>query len=356
MVPIGGGRVFLLRAPWPAPLGSLTTGLATGLKTGLTTGLAAGLKTALLPTALLLTGCGAVHKFGGSAPGQRLQVVTTILPITIFTRAVAGDCAEVMPLMPSNIGPHDFQATPDQLVRLRHADVLVKNGLGLEVFLDKLIANADNPRLRLIDSSQGIAPLASAGHDHDHDHDHGHPKAKAKVDAGPNPHIWLDPMRAIQQVNGIRDGLIAAQPSCSAKFTANAASYTAQLRRLDAELAQKLKPYAGKTFVTFHDFTPYFAARYQLKTNFLVDMPEENPTPADLRRVLQQVNASGLRALLSEPQLDSKSFEALASDLGVKIGSFDSLESGPTAAASQGDYYLQTMRRNGDALATAFGG
>jgi zinc/manganese transport system substrate-binding protein len=232
--------------------------------------------------------------------------------------------------------------------------VLVKNGLGLEVFLDKLIANADNPRLRLIDSSQGIAPLESAAHDNGHDHDH--PEANTKVGAGPNPHIWLDPMLAIQQVNGIRDGLIAAQPSCNAKFTANAASYTAQLRRLDAELAQKLKPYAGKTFVTFHDFTPYFAARYQLKTNFLVDMPEENPTPADLRRVLQQVKASGLRALLSEPQLDSSSFEALASDLGVKIGSFDSLESGPPAAASQGAYYIQTMRRNGDALVTAFGG
>jgi zinc transport system substrate-binding protein len=344
MVPIGGGRVSLLRAPWPAPLVSLATGLTTGLKTGLAT--------ALLPAALLLAGCGAVHRLAGGAPGSRLQVVTTFLPITIFTRAVAGDCAEVMPLMPSNVGPHDFQATPDQLMRLRHADVLVKNGLGLEVFLDKLIANADNPRLRLIDSSQGIATLESAAHGHDH----GPAEAKAKVDAGPNPHIWLDPLRAIQQVNGIRDGLIAAQPSCSAKFTANAANYTAQLRRLDAELAQKLKPYAGKTFVTFHDFTPYFAARYQLKTNFLVDMPEENPTPADLRRVLQQVKASGLRALLSEPQLGNSSFEALASDLGVRIGRFDSLESGPTAAASQGNYYIQTMDRNGDALVTAFGG
>jgi zinc/manganese transport system substrate-binding protein len=356
MVPIGGGRVFLLRAPWPAPLVSLATGLTTGLTIGLKTGLKTGLATALLPAALLLAGCGAVHRLAGGAPGRRLQVVTTFLPITIFTRAVAGDCADVTPLMPSNIGPHDFQATPDQLMRLRHADVLVKNGLGLEVFLDKLIANADNPRLRLIDSSQGIAPLESAAHGHDHAHDHGHPEAKAKDEAVPNPHIWLDPVLAIQQVNGIRDGLIAAQPSCRTKFTANAASYTAQLRRLDAELAQKLKPYAGKTFVTFHDFTPYFAARYQLKTNFLVDMPEENPTPADLRRVLQQVKASGLKALLSEPQLGNSSFEALASDLGVKIGRFDSLESGPTAAASQGDYYIQTMGRNGDALVTAFGG
>jgi zinc/manganese transport system substrate-binding protein len=137
----------------------------------------------LLPAALLLAGCGAVHRLAGGAPGGRLQVVTTFLPITIFTRAVAGDCAEVTPLMPTNIGPHDFQATPDQLMRLRHADVLVKNGLGLEVFLDKLIANADNPRLRLIDSSQGIATLASAAHDHGHDHGHGQPAAKAKAAA-----------------------------------------------------------------------------------------------------------------------------------------------------------------------------
>ena len=94
---------------------------------------------------------------GGGAKGARLRVVTTFLPITLFTKAVAGDCALVEPLLPSGVGPHDFQARPADLARLQRARVLVKNGLGLETFLDKLISSANNPKLTVIDTSTSVA-------------------------------------------------------------------------------------------------------------------------------------------------------------------------------------------------------
>jgi zinc/manganese transport system substrate-binding protein len=298
--------------------------------------------------AALLASCGA----GGSGSKQAsrtagLNVVTTFLPITEFTRAVAGDCATVQALIPTNVGPHDFQATPTDLARLRKADVLVKNGLGLEQFLGKLIASAGNANLRVIDSSAGIDTLANPGAEpgHDHGHDHG----------TVNPHIWLDPLRAVQQVETIRDGLIAARPACRQQFTANAAAFTGKLRALDADLARRLRPFAGKTFVAFHDFAPYFADRYQLRPDFMVEVPEENPTPADLHRVARQVKQSDLRALLSEPQEGSRSFNALAADLGVRVSVFDPLETGPAEAGMPG-FYAVRMRRNVEELVSAFGG
>ncbi|MCP9848444.1 zinc ABC transporter substrate-binding protein [Cyanobium sp. Morenito 9A2] len=292
-----------------------------------------------------------------STPGKPLAVVTTFLPITAFTRAVAGDCATVTALIPPGVGPHDFQATPSDLSRLRQADVLIKNGLGVEGFLDKLIAGAENPRLRVIDTSQGVPTLTlpeagggdqSGAEQAEHGgHGHGHGEV--------NPHIWLDPLRAVQQVNTIRDGLIAARPACRAGFTARAARFTAELQGLNTALAAQLKPYAGKTFVAFHDFAPYFAERYGLKATFVVDVPEENPTPADLRRVALLAQATQLKALLSEPQEGSGSFEALANDLGVKVIPFDSLETGPDTAATPGAY-ISTLRRNASNLVRAFGG
>jgi zinc transport system substrate-binding protein len=294
-------------------------------------------------SAALLASC------GGPAPqvrpDQPLRVVTTILPITQFTTAVAGSCAKVQPLIPTTVGPHDFQATPNDLVLVRQADVLVKNGLGLEGFLDKLIAGAENPRLKVIDSSLGVATLPNPDGEKGHDHDHG----------SVNPHIWLDPSLAEQQVNTIRDGLIAARPACKDQFTANAAAFTAQLRSLDAELAAQLKPFAGKTFVVFHDFHAYFARRYGLKGTFVVDGPDENPTPADLKRVASTAQNSQLKALLTEPQEGGQSFQALAQDLGVKVGAFDSIETGP-ATAQQPAHYVTVMRRNGKALVNSFGG
>ena len=89
------------------------------------------------------------------------KVLTTFMPITLFTKAVAGNCAEVQALIPANSGPHDFQAKPADLIALRQAKLLVKNGLGMENFLSKLINSADNKDLLIIDTSRGITTLDS---------------------------------------------------------------------------------------------------------------------------------------------------------------------------------------------------
>ncbi len=311
----------------------------------LTSGLAAGLASLVLGVA----GCSRSSPPGvaGSGAGT-LKVVTTVLPITLFTKAVAGDCARVAALVPANIGPHDFQARPGDLAALRQAQVLVKNGLALEGFLDKLLASAGNRELKVIDSSRGVATLETEHHHNGPAHGHDH---------GPvNPHIWLDPLRAVQQVETIRDGLVKADPSCAEGYRRNAAAFTTQLRRLNIEIAALLRPYRGKTFVAFHDFAPYFAQRYSLKAEFLVDLPEINPSPADLQRVASEVKRSQLNALVSEPQAGNRSFNALASDLGVRISVFDPLERAGTAAAGDPDTYLQVMRRNAAGLRQAFGG
>ena len=206
------------------------------------------------------------------APEDPLQVVTTFLPMTQFTIAVAGDRAEVAQLLPTNVGPHEYQAKPGDVQAIVNADVLVKNGLEIEFFLDDMIENAENADLTIIDSSESIATLASAdddghskaegdehghsgdehGHSGDehghskgeeHDHaegdDHGHTEDEAHAEGGDHaegdihghahgefdPHIWLDPKRVIGQVENIRDGLIAADPEGEAEYTANAEAF-----------------------------------------------------------------------------------------------------------------------------------
>ncbi|MBE9141194.1 zinc ABC transporter substrate-binding protein [Nodosilinea sp. LEGE 07088] len=317
-----------------------------------------------------------------------LTVMTTILPITQFTNAVVGDRAEVIPLMPTNVDPHGFQASPADVQALANADVLVKNGLEMEVFLDDLIANAENPDLVMIDSSEGISVLSNEeveghsqskadDHDHSHDHDHDHSDAAA-ADADPdhdhaegeahdhdhseaghhhhgefNPHIWLDPKRAIQQVENIRDGMIAVDPEGEEIYTANAAAFIAELETLDGEITEQLAPFAGQPFVAFHDFAPYFAESYNLQAEFLVDVPEENPSPEDVKRVMDTVQASNLKTILTEPSAGEDAFAAIAKDMGVQVGMFNPLEVGGPESV-QPDYYLTTMRQNAANLAASF--
>lgn len=285
---------------------------------------------------------------------KQFKVLTTFMPINLFTKAVAGNCAEVQALMPANSGPHDFQAKPADLNALRQAKVLVKNGLGMEGFLAKLIASADNKDLLVIDSSRGITTLdspAEEGHAEEAHSSHSH-SSHGEL----NPHIWLDPLRAVSQVENIRDGLVKADPSCAASYRRNAATYIAKLQTLNAEISNQLNPYQGKTFVAFHDFAPYFANRYKLKADFLVDVPELNPSPANLLRVAAAVKRSQLKALLSEPQEGERSFNALAKDLGVKISVFDPMETGSMQASQNPATYFKVMRSNVADLIKAFGG
>ncbi|MGR3275753.1 metal ABC transporter solute-binding protein, Zn/Mn family [Acaryochloris marina NIES-2412] len=313
---------------------------------------------------------------------SKLQVTTTFLPITNFTKAVAGDRAQVTQLLPNNIGPHDYQAKPEDVQKLAKTDILVMNGLEMEAFLEDMVKNAGNSELAMVDSSEGIAVIPNEeehGDDHkgekdEHDHedhegedhqdedhaeDKDHDEEKDHAEGGHdhgenNPHIWLDPKRAIQQVENIRDGLIKADPDGKSTYEVNAAAYIDQLKKLDTEFTEQLKPYAGKTFVTYHDFADYFARSYDLKVEYLVGIPHENASPEDVKRVINAANSSNLKTLLSEPQASGNPFTALAQDLKVQVGTFDPLESGGTDAL-EADYYLSAMRANLKNLTTAFG-
>ena len=289
---------------------------------------------------LALVSCGTPQKSDGNSDQSKLNVVATFLPITLFTEAVAGECATVTALIPPNLGPHDFQATPSDIAALSNASVLVKNGLGMEYFLDKLTASAENDSLKVIDTSRGVAVIESD---------------EEEKDGEVNPHIWLDPLRAVQQVENIRDGLVNADPGCTDGYTQRAAAYTEKLKGLNTTFANQLKPFRGQTFIAFHDFAPYFAERYDLRAEFVVDVPEMNPTPADLQRVSNLVEESQLKALLSEPQEGDRSFNALAEDLGVNVVTFDPLETGSEEASKQPDTYFKVMDRNVAALIKSFG-
>ena len=302
---------------------------------------------ALLLMAFLVS-CGTSQKTNRNSDQSKLNVVTTFLPITLFTEAVAGECATVTSLIPPNLGPHDFQATPADISALSNASVLVKNGLGMEYFLDKLITSANNNSLQVVDTSRGVAVIRS-------DDDQDEAKQGDQEYGEVNPHIWLDPLRAVQQVENIRDGLVKADPDCADGYTKRAAAYASQLKGLNTTIATQLKPFRGQTFIAFHDFAPYFAERYGLKADFVVDVPEMNPTPEDLQRVSKKVQQSQLKALLSEPQEGDRSFNALALDLGVKVVTFDPLETGSEQASKQPDTYFKVMDKNVVSLIQSFG-
>ena len=277
------------------------------------------------------------------------KIVTTFLPVHLFTKAVVGDTGEVDILISPGMEVHDYQATPNDAKLLADADVLVKNGLGMEEFLSALVANAGNSELQQIDSSEGIEVIKEEHDEHGHEehegeeHEHGHHHEEG------NPHVWLDPVLAQQQVANIRDGLIAINPSNADSYRTNAEAYIQQLQQLDNEFQQRLAPVAGCNFITFHDAFPYLAQRYGLQQEAIVEIPEDSITPQDIQQVQQAANQYGIKALLTEPGIEDKRIQQISSDLNLPLEAIDPLESGETDP----QYYFQAMRENLEALSRA---
>lgn len=287
------------------------------------------------------------------AQSRAPKIVTTFLPIYMFTRAVAGREAEVDILIPPGVEVHDYQATPGNVRTVAQADVLVMNGLGMEEFLEGLVANAGNRKLKEIDASTGIEPLKDDDdhndhHDDDHhghhdDDHHGH--HDGHVHAEGNPHVWLDPVLAQQQVANIRDGLIAADPVNAQTYRDNAEAYIRQLHLLDRSFDRS--QLGGCRFITFHDAYPYLAKRYGLQQMAVVELPEDNLTPRDLQRVIAAAREFQVKALLSD-SVDDRRIQQIAKQVGVPVKILDPIESGP---ADQ-EYYFQAMRQNLQTLET----
>lgn len=322
---------------------------------------------AVAAAALLLAGCatpqgkpGPEASSAAATAPERPVVVTTVLPITLLTRAVAGDCATVEPLFPPTSDPHDLQARPSELARLARARVLVRNGLGLDDFLLPLIDGAGRPDLRVIDASRGVTPLPAGpddghGHGDEDDHGHGHGHGHGEGADAVNPHVWLDPLRARQQVAAIREGLIAADPSCREGYTRRAETFSSELTALHRSLERTLAPHRGKTVVTYHDLLPYFAARYGLQRAVLATLPGESPSIAALEQAGRIARREGLRGLLAEPQQQNRALQALSRDLNLPIVRFDPLERGEETSEPAATRYLRTMEANGAAVATVLG-
>jgi zinc transport system substrate-binding protein len=294
----------------------------------------------ILPWILVACG-GASSSVPSASTAQPLTVVATFVPIYEFTKAVVGDKAQVEILIPPGSEVHDYQTKPEDLKKLAQAKLLIKNGLGLDDFADGLISSSGNAELKVVNSSQGVKTLGQVGELV--------PIVKGEKEGPSNPHIWLDPIRAQQQIVNIRDALIAVDPSHSESYKSNAEAYIGKLQTLDQEYKKTLALSSKKEFITFHDAFPYLADRYGLKQLAIIAIPEDELTPEDVQKTVQAAKKYKVKVLLSEPGVDNKLFTTLSKDLNITVKSIDSLENGTLDP----DYYFKVMRANLEVLKEA---
>ena len=279
-----------------------------------------------LATVGLMVVTGAGCSGGGGArqrEARKVLVVASIPPLADFARQVGGERVRVETLVQPGMSPHTFEPTPAQLEAISKASVLVLNGVGLEPWADELIEAAGNEELEVVRTAEGLEIID--------ERPHGQGRASG------NPHVWLDPMCAMHQVEWIWKALSRADPAGGPTYDRNARAYGAQLLALDREIAAAIGGFETRRFVAQHSVWTYFAKRYGLLEAGVVETtPGREPTPGEIAEVVRTVRDTGVRAIFAERQLSQKAAGVIAAESGAKVVVLDPL----------GSDYMRMMREN----------
>ena len=264
----------------------------------------------------------------------KLKVVASFFPVYEFVRKVGGDKVDVSVLVPLGAEPHDFDPTIQQIQDVESAAIFVYNGLGMEaIWINKV-----NPKLA-VDTSKGLNLLASRD-----------PEIHAPAD----PHIWLDPILAIHQVENIRDGLSKVDPKNAAYYDQNAQKFIGQLKSLDTSIRGNLSSSncAKKDFIAFHNAFSYFAKEYGLNQHSIQGLtPEGEILPQKLVEIVQLAKNLGINIIYSEDLVDPRSSQVIADDIpNGKVMVLSPIEGINKQEQQQGIGYLEKMYQDLSAL------
>lgn len=256
---------------------------------------------------------------------ERPLVVATVPHVASWVRNLVGEGARVEVLVGSNVEAHDFTLTPATVVLVAQADVVVANGAGLEPWLPELQAQvSDVPFIVTADGLPGVR-------------------------AG-DPHTWLDPVLAREQVRAAATAIAATIPTLGDSISANVGAYDARLIQLDADIRTALSALPNRAIITFHEAFGYFAERYGLTVPVtLVELPGDEPTVQDVARVGEEAERNGVTTLLIEPGPAPDLAQALAQEFDLQLAVLDPLEALDPAM----DAYERGMRRNLEVLVEA---
>lgn len=322
--------------------------------------------TGLLLALLLATGGCAGSKardtagLNGRAPGAKIKVVATLYPLYEFTRQVGGETVEAVNLIPAGVEPHDWEPSPKDVKTIQQADILVYNGANLEPWIDRLLAAGTISDVRpdarplLVRSTKALTLYAFKP-----DKTGGVVATPAATDGGepqPDPHVWLDPVAAQQQVAAIVEALSAADPAHRADYAYRAARFIGALAELDKDYRNGLRDCDRRVVITSHAAFGYLAWRYGLTLIPITGVnPEAEPTPAEVARIAALAKQHRVRYIFTETLAVSKAAETIASEAGAQTLVLNPLEGLTKEEEKKGATYLTVMRNNLQSLRTALG-
>ncbi|MBC1547081.1 zinc ABC transporter substrate-binding protein [Listeria sp. FSL L7-1435] len=298
----------------------------------------------VLAFVLVLAGCGAGTDKVSEEKGK-LKVVTTFYPMYDFTKNVAGDNASIEMLIDAGTEPHDYEPSAKDIAKIEEADVFVYNSEDMETWVPSVLKSLDSKKLTVIDASKGIELVEGTEEEHDHDHEEeGHHHEH-------DPHVWLSPVLAQQEVANIQNGLAKADKTNADTYKKNAENYIDKLKALDNKFKTAFEGAKQRDFVTQHAAFQYLANEYNLHQVAIAGLsPDQEPSPARLAELQKYVKANNISTIYFEEVASPKVAETLAKETGANLEVLSPIEGITDKEQKKGMDYIAYMEQNLHAL------
>ena len=241
-----------------------------------------------------------------TALADKLKVVTTFTVLADMVANVAGDAADVVSVTKPGAEIHGYQPTPRDIVRASDADLILWNGLNLELWFEQFLANlGDVPSATL---SDGIDPI---------------PIASGSYEGKSNPHAWMGLDNALIYIDNIQAALSRQDPDNAATYAANADAYKARLRDTLEPLRAQVAaiPEGQRWLVTCEGAFSYLARDFGMKELYLWPMnADQVGTPQQVRAVIDGVRANNIPVVFCESTVNTKPAKQVARETGGAYG------------------------------------
>ena len=279
----------------------------------------------------------------------KLNVVTTVAPISSIVRNIGGTRINLRGLIPDGADSHTFEPAPSDARILSLADLIFINGLHLEE-PTKALAEAN---LR-----EGAEIFALGDHTvtpEEYVYDFSFPEDRGN----PNPHLWTDITKAMKYAELVRERLKARDPVNAAYYQSNWVAYDAKLKQLHEAmiLAAKTIPGENRKLLTYHDSFPYFGATYGFKIIGAIQPSDfAEPSASDVAKLIDQVKAEKVPAIFGSEVFPSPVLEQIAAETGARFIDKIRDDAPPGEPNSAEHTFIGMMRNNMRLIAEGLGG
>lgn len=255
-------------------------------------------------------------------------LLSSIKPVQLLVEVIAGGHADARLLLPANVSPHLYHLRPSDRVLLNNADRVFWVGPELERFLEKPLSLLKVGRVvTLADSGEGT-PRKEELHAEDEHHQHTE-----------DPHLWLNPLNAIEIAGRIAQELIEIDPLNRGVYQQNLALLKQRLRVLDQELVADFIDLPTSNYIVLHDAYGHFERRYGFRREAAFSLtPDRKPGARHLLAMRELLSSGRVRCLFREPQYQPAVLDVLIGDEDIRVGLLDPL-------ALQADSYEAFMRQ-----------